>query len=72
MCNPYKKKRKFVISNFVDRHFIQKKKKKCTRQMLNKEAFKEALFTGVAGRAFLLPQKDFRYVRVRLQVVWHR
>lgn len=40
--------------------------------MLNKEAFKEALITGVARRAFLLPQKDFRYVRVRLQVVWHR
>ena len=47
------KKRKFVISNFVDRHFIQKK---CTRQMLNKEPFREALVIGVAGRAFLRPQ----------------
>ena len=33
--------------------------------MLNKEAFEEALITGVAGRAFLLPQKDNASLLVR-------
>ena len=59
MCNPYKKA-KVCNFKFCGSTLHPKKKKKCTRQMLNKEAFKEALITGVAGRAFLLPQKDFR------------
>lgn len=56
MCNPYKKAK---ICNFKFCGSTLHQKKKCTRQMLNKEAFKEALITGVARRAFL-PQKDFR------------
>ena len=57
MCNPYKKAK---VCNFKFCGLTLRQKKKCTRQMLNKEAFKEALITGVARRAFLLPQKDFR------------